>query len=750
MVKHGIAYLDVEPNLIRETGFHKDRSKVSESLFSLSNEYMGVRGYFEEGCSGAATLRGNYVNGLYAYALKDEPTSYRGIETRTHFMVNTVDFLGIELWADGEQLDLGTSSFSSFTRCLPFREGKLTRSFVWELRNGKKVKVSFERFLSLSHYHLCLQRVSLESGEEVSISLSFKTGNPLLTWGDHAYLHEKAREVEKGLLCYETENTEQMAYIASSLFGHGGVKAERKEIQGGFADEISFVLSSKAVFDKAVAVVTSRDEMKVDPREFAVGEASYGATHFDELAEENAASYSAFYDDLGLEIKGNALDEQGLAFCLFQLHSTYRGLSGKDNLGAKGLTGEAYSGHAFWDTETYCLPFYLLNDPDAAKSLLLYREKTLPLAKEKARKLDCRGAAYPIATLDGREGCTLFQHASLQLQPSTGVVYGFYHYEKTTGDFDFVLEHGARPILNVALFLLSRGGYAQDGRGFGFYGVMGPDEFKMMVNNNYYTNVMGRFAFEYCLRIMSALPESKRKALLAEEGASESDLEEMKKAAASMYLPASKENPDLYEQDDSFFELPHVAIDSIPREQFPLYGHWSYDRLYRTDMIKQPDVLMYCFLFLSKMSQGVLRSNFDYYEPRCIHESSLSPSIHSILAAAIGEKEKAAGYFSFATRLDLDDYNNNTGEGLHLTSLAAAYLNVLYGFAGLRTDGDLLEIDPYLPDRYESYAINFLYRGRRLRLEVSKDCTRLALVEGKPLVCRVRGKETTIDGTLSI
>ena len=214
MVKHGIAYLDVEPNLIRETGFHKDRSKVSESLFSLSNEYMGVRGYFEEGCSGAATLRGNYVNGLYAYALKDEPTSYRGIETRTHFMVNTVDFLGIELWADGERLDLGTSSFSSFTRCLPFREGKLTRSFVWELRNGKKVKVSFERFLSLSHYHLCLQRVSLESGEEVSISLSFKTGNPLLTWGDHAYLHEKAREVEKGLLCYETENTEQMAYIA--------------------------------------------------------------------------------------------------------------------------------------------------------------------------------------------------------------------------------------------------------------------------------------------------------------------------------------------------------------------------------------------------------------------------------------------------------------------------------------------------------------------------------------------------------
>lgn len=750
MVKHGITYLDVLPNAIRETGFHADRSKVSESLFSLSNEYMGIRGYFEEGCSGADTLRGNYVNGLYCYALKAEPTSYRGIETRTHFMVNTLDFLGVDLEADGERLDLGTCAYRSFERVLPFREGKLRRSFVWELRNGKEIEVTFERFLSASHYHLCLQRLSLKSSRPVAVKVTFKTGRPLLTWGDHAYLIGQGVDLDSGLVHCKTENTEQHLYLASKLSLPAGLKAKRKEIQGGFADEIAFELNGSALFDKAVAIVTSRDDMDEDPAAFAVREASYGASRFDDLAKENAASYSSFFDRLGLEIKGNDLDEQGLSFCLFQLHSTYRGLSGKDNLGAKGLTGEAYSGHAFWDTETYCLPFYLLNDPEAAKSLLLYRERTLPLAKEKARKLDCRGAAYPIATLDGREGCTLFQHASLQLQPSTGVVYGFYHYEKTTGDFAFVLEHGARPILNVALFLLSRGGYAQDGRGFGFFGVMGPDEFKMMVNNNFYTNAMGKFAFEYCLRVMNALPSGRREALLREEGASEEDLVAMAKAASDTYLPRARDNGNLFEQDDSFFELPHVAIDSIPREEFPLYGHWSYDRLYRTDMIKQPDVLMYCFLFLSEMTPEVLKDNFEYYEPRCIHESSLSPSIHSILAAAIGERKKAADYFSFATRLDLDDYNNNTGEGLHLTSLAAAYLNVLYGFAGLRTDGDVLEIRPYLPDRYDSYAINFLYRGRRLRLEVKKGGSRLMLLSGEPLKCRVGGKVEVIDGTLDL
>ena len=279
---------------------------------------------------------------------------------------------------------------------------------------------------------------------------------------------------------------------------------------------------------------------------------------------------------------------------------------------------------------------------------------------------------------------------------------------------------------------------------------MGPDEFKMMVNNNFYTNAMGKFAFEYCLRVMNALPSGRREALLREEGASEEDLAAMAKAASDTYLPRDRGNGNLFEQDDSFFELPHVAIDSIPREEFPLYGHWSYDRLYRTDMIKQPDVLMYCFLFLSKMTPEVLKDNFEYYEPRCIHESSLSPSIHSILAAAIGERKRAADYFSFATRLDLDDYNNNTGEGLHLTSLAAAYLNVLYGFAGLRTDGDVLEIRPYLPDRYDSYAINFLYRGRRLRLEVKKDGSRLALLSGQPLECRAGGKARLLDGTLDL
>ncbi|MFH0993381.1 MAG: glycosyl hydrolase family 65 protein, partial [bacterium] len=377
---------------------------------------------------------------------------------------------------------------------------------------------------------------------------------------------------------------------------------------------------------------------------------------------------------------------------------------------------------AFWDTETYCLPFYLFSDPQAARNLLLFRYATLPMAKERAKELDLNGACYPIATLNGHESCALWQHASLQPQPSTAVAFAIDHYVRNTGDEAFLGAYGLEMLIEISRYLLARGDYNPDKTKFGFYGVMGPDEFQMMVHHNAYTNYMGMATFDTTLKALTQIkkvdPDDYR-AVLEKTGLKTTEIKAFREAMEKTFLPYDPKTR-LYEQHQGYFDLPHIDIKKIPEKEFPLYAHWSYDRIYRNDMIKQPDVLMFLFLYNSRFSLAVKRANYEFYEPRCIHESSLSPSIHSVLAAELDKDAEAAKFFEFATRMDLDDFNRNAAEGLHLTSIAAAWVNIVYGFGGLRSDGALLRIAPKLPPAWTGYAFHLNYRGVRLSFEVVK------------------------------
>ena len=253
-------------------------------------------------------------------------------------------------------------------------------------------------------------------------------------------------------------------------------------------------------------------------------------------------------------------------------------------------------------------------------------------------------------------------------------------------------------MLEICKFLLSRGQYSSDKKSFGYYGVMGPDEFQLMVNHNTYTNFMAKKMFEYLFEL---LEKYESKALLSKCGYSDELLKRMHDASDKMLI-LYDDKTKLFEQHDGFFKLPHIDINSIPVTDFPLYSHWSYDRIYRNDLIKQPDVLMFMFLYSSEFSLEQKKANYDFYEKKCLHESSLSPSIHSIFASEIGYEKQADDFFGFATRLDLDDYNRNTCEGLHMTSIAAAWMNIVYGFLGLRSDTKELSIAPKLPSNWKS------------------------------------------------
>lgn len=750
MNKFPIQYLDVLPYSIRETGFHEERKQVSESLFSISNEYRGIRGRMDEGGSFDHTLRGVYFNGIYDYAKEDTPSAYKGIVKRTHFRINSVDWVNFTLSCNGTKLDLGKNKIEDFSRSLDFLSGELVRSFVLVLEDGSKVRLTFSRFLSRSHPHIGFQKVRIEnlSGKELHFSLSFALENNVIHWGKDCYWTRENEIVYNGketAISANTLTSHQKLFARCVLSSSKEVPFEASTSSRRSESKTEFDLKTKEVigFEKGCAFeidkkgTKSFTELEKESEEdiSVIKEKGYEG-----LLKENCSFWGKFFQENDIRIDGDEKDQQGIRFSLFQLASAYHGYQEDDNIGAKGLTGEAYSGHAFWDSETYCLPFYLLTDIKAAKDLLLFRYNTLNKAKERAKRLDCSGACYPIATLNGEEGCNLWQHASLQFQPSTGVCYAIFHYYNLTKDSEFIKNYGLEILLEVSHFLLDRGQYDQEGKKFGYYAVRGPDEFKRMVNNNAYTNYRAKKTFEFTLEMFEKYGSD---SLLEKCQVNKEFFSRIKKAAQDRYIPYD-EKTKLFEQNDGFFSLPHIDIDSIPNTDFPLYSHWSYDRIYRYDRIKQPDVLRFRFLYSHCFTKEQKEQNYDYYEPRCIHESSLSPSIHSIFATELGKKEAASRFFSYATRLDLDDYNRNTLEGIHRTSLAASFRNIVYGFGGLRSDGEVLSIAPICPEHWNSYSFKFHYQGSSIEVEVYKD--HFVIRSDKAITIEIYGKNTAVSG----
>lgn len=760
MGKYADRHFKVLPWEVTEEGFSTDYGRVSESIFSLGNEYMGVRGYFEEGYSGDSLL-GSYLNGVYEERTT-EKSAYKGITNRSTFMVNAVDWLYTRIIIDEEELDVFKSNISFFKRTLDMKTGVLTRELIWNTSSGKSIKITFKRFLSMVSPKLGCQKIELEpldfDGEtKVKLGLDFGT------------IHEMMNE-SFWTVCKAENNSNRVSVLGRTIkSGHcvyAGFKAacqdnvEEKQFSinkvNGIEYTVNLIRGKKSSIEKIVAIHADKRVRALLPNVWYEGNKIADKLcniSFEEALKENVEYWANMWNTFDIKIDGDTENQQGIRYCIFQLNQTYKGHSGNTslNIGAKGLTGEAYSGHAFWDTETYCLPFYLFNNPAAARDLLEFRYSTLPQAIERAKQLDCIGACYPIATLDGTESCNLWQHASLQFQPSTGVAYGIWHYVKTTDDLDFLYGKGIEMLVQICRFLADRGQYSGKNGQFGYYGVMGPDEFQMMVNNNCYTNFMALKTFEYTIEVLQKMASDINEVyqnILIKLRFDTNEIDKWKKLISNMKIPLDK-STGIYEQHEGFFDLPHIDIKSIPATDFPLYHNWSYDRIYRNDMIKQPDVLMFMFLYNQEFSLESKKVNYEYYEPRCIHESSLSPSIHSVFASELGKHNEAFDFFSFATRMDLDNYNRNTREGLHITSLAAAWVNIVYGFGGMRSDGDELIFNPSIPKKWESYSFRIIYRGSIIDVNVSKNEATFKTLVGKEICTNIYGHAYTIHNEIT-
>lgn len=732
MAKEAKRYFEVHPWKVIERGFDKEQGRVGESIFSLGNEYMGIRGVFDEYYSGDQ-LMGSYFNGVF----EDKPLSYpeyfQGLAKRCCFMINANNWLYTKIVMDGEEIDLNAIEVEDFYRELDMKQGIVTRSFSY-----KGVKFVFERFVSINYHYVGGQKITLTSDKEHDISI--------YTGIDFTPIHEEEGknywvECERGedyILC-QTQSSGQRIYskFKATLSGDGvnagDVNAEYPEslqVDKLLVQKMDFVLNGSATFEKVVYNFVERETDK----EICLADANqYLAKSYDAYRAEHVARWEEIWEHSDIEIKGDDDNQQGIRFCIFNMHQTYHGDDGRLNVGAKGLTGEKYSGWTFWDSETYCLPFYMFNNPKAAKNLLMYRYNTLKQAKERAIEQDCKGACFPMVTIDGTESCGVWQHGNLEIHVSAAVAYGVWHYVKNTGDEEFLKNFGLELLVETSRYFASRGGWSPKTGEFGLYGVMGPDEFHMMVHNNTYTNYMVKKNFLYTIEMVEKYGYD----VPADE------LAMWQKMADKMRINYDEETK-LFEQHDGYFDLPEYDVKSMDPNKCPIYKYWAYDSIFRVNMLKQPDVVLMHFFYSKDFTLEQKKVNFEYYERRCSHESSLSPAVHSIMAAEIGDLDMAEEYMAYGSRVDIDDYNRNTHQGLHVTSMAAAWMNIVYGFGGMRTDGDVLTFAPKMPVKWEGYSFTIVVRDSILRVEVATGKATFKVISGADLNVQIYDKDYVI------
>jgi maltose phosphorylase len=749
-------YLEIDPWRVVENGFHPRQSRVSESIFSLANEFMGIRGHFDEGYGGDS-LVGSYFNGVFTEHPHVYPLLGKGFPERNHFMVNSVNWLHTRITMGGQQLDLAKSRFSDFTRSLDMRTGTLTRSFIWHIGKGRNARVQFTRFLSMAQEHLGCQRIEIEA-------LDFSGVATVALGLDFSPVHEGAgsknfwtclRRGGRGhMRSILAEAHGSLQKVASTFRCEANLEPKSTSEIGGATPQgkltgvkLTFGLRANEplIIDRLVAHHVEKNPAISTAKVWSDAKKSADAlldTTFDRAHARHCAYWSKFWKRFDVTIEGDPANDQGTRYCIYQLRSTYHGVDGALNIGAKGLTGEVYGGLAFWDTETYCLPFYLFTDPAAAKNLLLFRYNTLPQARERARQLDCEGARYPMTTIDGTETCGVWYHGDLEIHVPAAVAYAIAHYVRVTGDQEFLYRYGLEMLIEISRFYASHGGWSPKTGEFGLWGVMGADEFHMMIHNNAYTNTMAKKTFEWTLAGIADLRrvDAGRLARLERKlGIRADEPANWKKMAAKMRLQRDAKS-GVIEQHDGYFDLPHIDIDKLPPERRPVVSKFPYITRSRFDWIKQPDVLLLPCFFSRDYSIKEKRVNFELYEPRCIHESSLSPGIHAILAAELGMRDVAFNYVRYSSRLDLDDYNGNTSQGLHMTSMAAAWMSLVYGFGGMRSDGTVIAFKPSIPKTWKSFTFRVAIRDALLEIRVDQKRATFRVVEGEPVKVEVYGE----------
>jgi alpha,alpha-trehalose phosphorylase len=725
----------------------------AETMFALSNGYLGMRGTHEE--DHPVKDPGTFLNGFYEIRPIVYGEHAYGFPKVGQTMLNCPSGAIIKLYVDDQPFDLESAEVIGYHRSLDLRDGVLRREVVFETARGKRVRVASLRLVSLAYRNLAAIRheVTLENADADLIlsselinrqPLPVETADPRLGQGFVGrVLHPTGTRAEdlRVILSFR---------IKGSGLALGCGMDHAIETAGPFSTSVS----CEDDVARVVLKVTAEERTPVCLTKYLSYHYSGSAAPseirartawtldraledgFAGIHERQKSHVQGFWERADVELEGGEPGkQQTLRWNLFQLLQASARAEGC-GIGARGLTGKTYEGHYFWDTEIYVLPFLLYTQPRMARSLLKHRYDQLDKARARARELNHPGATFPWRTINGEEASAYYAAGTAQYHINADIMYALRQYVEVSGDVDFLHRYGAEMLVETARFWLDLGGFSErDGRQFRINGVTGPDEYTAVVNNNFFTNVMARENLSYAARTVRLLEEQHPatfRALVDRTGLRMEETADWEEAAALMYLPYD-ERLGIYPQDDSFLDKELWDFPNTPEENYPLLLHYHPLNLYRHQVIKQADTLLALFLLGDQFTLEDKKRNFDYYDPLTTHDSSLSVCIQSIVAAEIGYLDKAREYFEFAAVMDLADVGGNMRHGAHIASIGGTWLALVYGFGGMRDHGGHISFRPRLPGDWRRLSFRLTIRDSFIQVDIRPEETAYTLRGGPGL-----------------
>ncbi|CAI2766377.1 glycoside hydrolase family 65 protein [Flavobacterium collinsii] len=754
---------------IIEEGFDAERVKSSESLFSIGNGAMGQRANFEETYSGE-TFQGSYIAGIY-YPDKTKVGWWKnGYPKYFAKVLNAPNWIGIDIQINEENLDLHQcTAVKNFRRELNMKEGWYNRSFEATLKNGTEIAVNIRRFLSLD-----LDETGIIKYEITPLNKDAKiVYKPYI---DAGVTNEDANWDEKFWEPLEVKKAANEAFVTAQTFKthfkvttfmHNTIFANGENVNispstiDSTADKIQFTYGTIIAKGQTSSIqkiggytVSLNHENTLTAAEKCIKTAV--ALGYDTLLQNQIEAWSKIWEMSDITIDGDVKAQQGIRFNIFQLNQTYLGKDSRLNIGPKGFTGEKYGGSTYWDTEAYCIPFYMATkDQQVARNLLTYRFNQLDKAIENAKdNLGFKNGAalYPMVTMNGEECHNEWEITHEEIHRNGAIAFAIYNYHRFTGDYSYIPEKGLEVLIGIARFWHQRASFSKEKNQYVILGVTGPNEYENNINNNFYTNYIAKWCIDYAeeqIKKVAAEYPSDHKRIIEKVTLSAAEIAEWKKVANNMYFPTSDEL-GIYLQQDGFLDKDLVPVKDLDRSQRPINQKWSWDRVLRSPYIKQADVLQCFYFFEDHFSKEELKRNFEFYESFTVHESSLSPCVHSIQAAVLDKMDMAYTFYLRTSRLDLDDYNKEVEEGCHITSMAGTWMSIVEGFGGMRVKNDQLHFSPKIPKEWKGYSFKINFRNQILKVTVNHNETTFTVDGDQDLTIVVNGNPVTADKLLQI
>lgn len=765
-------FLNINNFEIREDGFNPDQNKYYEGVFAQGNGYFHVRGNFEEGLADAPqdelyvrTMK-SVTTEIQRHKLSKQGTYLPLIMGQHPFLeeviINLPFFMEMKITADGEDLDMICSSIRDYRRILNMRNGELRRSFIWVLKNGEQIRVSFSRFASQDNKRLFVQKTVIEpvKGEpKIRVNAGIDAG--VTTNG---YRHFTDMSIKAG------ENTAEVSVFTDK--GESVMMKSRVEFQGietecmpdtsrRKADLIyEGTLTRRTEFIKYTALGCSRDSGRDYRQEIYDCIAQSCLCSYEQLLERSEIIWDRRWETADIKIKGCQKLQDSLRFSIYHLLRCGTEKEDRIQICAKGFAGEAYYGRYFWDSEIYLMPFYLYTDPVSAGSLAGYRYNTLEGARENARRYHCRGARYPWQSgLTGTEQCSLWEYADNEIHITADVAFGILHYVLASGDCKFLFDKGAEVLVETARFWIDRADEDEKG-GFHLLNVMGPDEYSPMTKDNGFTNYMVRFCLHAVLDVLAYM-EKKRpgqyRRLVKRTGLTEEEIRRIRKIAGSLPVPYDSKR-DLYLQSADFEDFAPINLDDVWEDKKRAFGHYiSQEKIYRSRCIKQADTIALMSLFPGDFTDHQVKTAYEYYKPLTTHDSSLSPAVHALAANRLGYVDEVDTFLERTIAVDMDIERKGAEDGIHIANCGALWQMAVLGFLGMepayiqeREDGlcvpgkELPCFNPRIPSFIDQIEMTVLWAGKKYRVIAGKSKVSVRQLRERP-----RGFLFDLDGVLT-